>query len=67
MNLDMSLVKQIRFTEKKNFELRAEFLNAFNKINFNYVTGPGSSQTWGQVSSSQSGGRIIQFVLRLNF
>ena len=31
----MSLVKRFRFTEQKNFELRGEFLNAFNNINFN--------------------------------
>jgi hypothetical protein len=31
---DLSLVKKIRFTERINGELRAEFLNAFNNINF---------------------------------
>jgi len=31
---DLSLVKKIRFTERVNAELRAEFLNAFNNINF---------------------------------
>jgi hypothetical protein len=67
VNFDLSLTKQVRFTETKNFELRGEFLNAFNNINFDYVSNPGSSQTWGQVSSSQSGGRIIQFVARINF
>ena len=31
---DLSLVKKIKFTERVNGELRAEFLNAFNNINF---------------------------------
>jgi len=31
---DLSLVKKIRFTERVNGEVRAEFLNAFNNINF---------------------------------
>jgi hypothetical protein len=31
---DISVVKKIKFTENTNFELRAEFLNAFNNINF---------------------------------
>jgi hypothetical protein len=31
---DLSLVKKIRFTERVSGELRAEFLNAFNNINF---------------------------------
>jgi len=31
---DLSLVKRVRFNERFNFELRGEFLNAFNNINF---------------------------------
>lgn len=31
---DMSLMKRIRFTERVNLELRGEFLNAFNNVNF---------------------------------
>jgi hypothetical protein len=31
---DLSLVKKVRFTERINGEVRAEFLNAFNNINF---------------------------------
>ena len=31
---DISIVKKIRFTERVNMELRGEFLNAFNNINF---------------------------------
>ena len=72
---DLSLVKRIRFTETRNFELRGEFLNAFNNINFNGVMNPGTSQTWGQVTSAardlnqaqNPGGRLVQIVLRLNF
>ena len=31
---DASIVKRIKFTESMNLELRGEFLNAFNNINF---------------------------------
>ena len=31
---DLSIVKRVRITEGTNFEFRAEFLNAFNNINF---------------------------------
>ena len=31
---DLSLAKKIKFTEQMNLELRGEFLNAFNNINF---------------------------------
>ncbi|MBZ5496278.1 MAG: carboxypeptidase-like regulatory domain-containing protein [Acidobacteriia bacterium] len=72
---DLSLVKRVRFTETKNFELRAEFLNAFNYTNFYGTTCASSSQTCGRVSSAYSdrngqvdpGGRLVQFVVRLNF
>jgi hypothetical protein len=67
-NVDMSLVKQIRFTEQKNFELRAEFLNAFNEVNFNYSTScTGSGLNICQVGGVQGGSRRVQIVMRLNF
>jgi len=72
---DMSLVKRIRFSESKNFELRGEFLNAFNNINFSTPTVSGSSLNNGLISSAftdssnsqDPGGRLIQIVLRINF
>jgi hypothetical protein len=74
---DISVVKRVRFTETKNFELRGEFLNAFNSINFNVANGicAGSGTTCGQFSSAyrdpnqqnDPGGRLVQLVLRINF
>jgi hypothetical protein len=79
---DISIVKKIKFTETKNLEFRSEFLNAFNNINFlignpaNDVNGIGvGGATFGQVNNAYQdlsttndpGGRLIQFVLRLNF
>jgi hypothetical protein len=72
---DLSLVKRIRFTESKNFELRAEFLNAFNNINFVGQPCASSSQSCGQVTTAYTdpnqqqdpGGRLVQFVVRINF
>ena len=74
MRFDLSLVKQIRFAEKRSFELRAEFLNAFNNINFYGVSSIGGLSS-GQVTSAYTdasnqqdpGGRLVQIVLRLNF
>ena len=40
--IDLSVVKKIRFTERTNFELRGEFLNAINNQNF-FVGGPAST------------------------
>lgn len=80
---DLSIVKKTKITETVNFEFRAEFLNAFNHINFivgnpandvNVVGGFGT-QTFGQVTqayrdlstTNDPGGRMIQFVARINF
>jgi hypothetical protein len=81
--VDMSVVKKVKFTETKNLELRAEFLNLPNAINFivgnaandvNTVTNF-SSAAFGQTGSAYQdlsttndpGGRLIQLVLRINF
>jgi hypothetical protein len=48
-------------------EFRGEFLNAFNRVNFNGTTCTSSSQPCGQVSGMQGGNRIIQLVFRVNF
>jgi len=83
---DLSAVKRFRITERANVEFRAEFLNAFNNINFlvggtaavdvaaigNYAAG-GFGQvlnTWAYQDTSTTndpGGRLVQFVLRINF
>jgi hypothetical protein len=72
---DMSLVKRIRFTETKNLELRGEFLNIFNNINFYGTTCASTSASCGVVTGAyldssntqDPGGRLIQLVLRINF
>jgi len=80
---DLSLVKKIKFTERMNFEMRAEALNAFNNIN--WIVGSAGSDTnapggltsgffgrytaaYQDVSTTNDpGGRLVQLVLRLNF
>ena len=80
---DINIVKRFRITERWNLEYRAEFLNAFNNINFFF---PGSettsaatttltSSTFGRITNAfrdvsttdDNGGRIIQMVFRINF
>ena len=80
---DMSIVKKTRISERVNVELRGEFLNAFNNINF-LVGNPNndtntatnfSNAAFGQVTQAYNdqsttydpGGRLIQFVMRINF
>lgn len=80
---DISVVKKFRFTERVNMELRGELLNAFNNINFlvgaaaNDVNGLGGTgaTTFGRYTAAYQdtsttndpGGRLVQWVLRLNF
>ena len=88
---DLSLIKRTKITERVNFEFRAEFLNAFNNINFSIQNPSNATTTVGGTASgppagvansgfgrvgfayrdisttNDPGGRIIQFVGRINF
>jgi hypothetical protein len=80
---DLALAKKIRFTETFNLEIRTEFLNAFNNINFqpgaagNDINGLGnlSTTSFGRITSAYQdlsttndpGGRVGQIVVRINF
>jgi hypothetical protein len=80
---DLSIVKRTKITEKVNFELRGEFLNAFNHINFmiggagNDFTGIGgfAGDAFGRITTAYQdlsttndpGGRMVQIVARINF
>lgn len=80
---DLNLMKQFRITEKTNFELRAQFLNAFNQSGItirninNNTDSQGIGATFGQTrnafrdftvsGTNDPGGRLIEFQLRINF
>ena len=80
---DLALAKKIRFTESVNLELRMEFLDAFNNINFQPGSPSNDLNTLGNLTNSQfgritsayqdlsttndPGGRVGQVVVRLNF
>ena|SRR5688572_14586893 len=80
---DLSIVKKVHFSETMNLEMRGEFLNAFNNINFlvgaaaNDVNAPGGfgAATFGRYTAAYQdisttndpGGRLVQLVLRFNF
>ena len=80
---DLSFVKKTRITERINFEFRAELLDAFNNSNLRVTpatTTVGTvagitSTTFGQTTNAYAdlngtndpGGRLIQFVARINF
>jgi hypothetical protein len=80
---DLALAKHFKFTESVDLEMRAEFLNAFNNINFLVGSAGNDVNTLGGFTSSafgrmtaayqdtsttnDPGGRVGQLVIRLNF
>jgi hypothetical protein len=67
-NLDFSVVKFIPFTETVRAELRAEFFNIFNWTNFaNPNTNIAVPTTFGRITATSSGPRVIQFAFKVSF
>lgn len=67
LDLDMSLIKRIRFSENTNLEFRAEAFNVLNHTNFDV----GQSQSINSANFGRITGtfdpRILQFALKFNF
>lgn len=66
-NIDASLVKRIRFTERVNFELKTTFINLLNHPNFVFNTQNFDSTSFGRINSTSGGARIIHFTFKANF
>jgi TonB dependent receptor len=68
LNVDLSIIKRTKITEKLDSEFRAEFFNLFNRANFGQpnaavFTGP----TAGQITTLATPPRQIQFAFKLVF
>ncbi|MFL6333908.1 MAG: carboxypeptidase regulatory-like domain-containing protein [Pyrinomonadaceae bacterium] len=67
-SVDFSVVKYLPFTERWRGEFRTEFFNLFNWANF---ANPNSNisvpATFGRVTQTSAGPRVIQFAFKLNF
>ena len=68
MNVNMALLKSIRFTETMRIQLRMEAFNVFNSVNFvqNTQFAGINSATFGQISSTFDP-RQVQFAARFEF
>ena len=68
MDVDLSMVKKFRVTEKTAVSFRAEAYNLFNNPNF---AAPGfninTPQTFGQITATVSNPRFMQGALRFDF
>ncbi len=73
-HFDVALTKKTRIGEHANMEFRAQALNVFNITNF-LPGGNTTSSSFGQITTAyqdlsgtvDEGGRILEFVLRVNF
>ena len=61
---DFSLFKNIRVTESKQFQFRAEFFNLLNHTNFHNPDSDMNSQTFNRSSRP---GRLMRLALRTSF
>jgi hypothetical protein len=74
-HLDVSLVKKTKIGERANVEVRAQALNVLNITNFYLGSVTVNGTSFGQITSAfrdtsnavDPGGRILEFVLRVNF
>jgi hypothetical protein len=66
-NVDISIIKYFPITERTKLEFRSEFFNAFNMVSFANPVNTLASANVGQIVSTTTGPRVIQFALKVNF
>lgn len=66
-NLDGTMIKRFRFTERIGAEVRIDALNVTNSPNFNNPDGAFGSPTFGQINSTVGGERLVRFGARVTF
>ena len=64
--LDLNVVKRFRISESKNFELRADFIDALNSPQWGNPNTDINSLNFGNITSAD-GNRVIVIGVRLNF
>ena len=65
-DFDMALLKEFKFTESKELQLRFEVFNIFNHAQFTNPTGNILSSTFGFVTSARNP-RIMQIAMKFVF
>jgi hypothetical protein len=66
-NFDISIIKNTRIKEGHTFQFRTEFYNAFNTPQFANPDAVRNNLTFGQITSTSVGPRIIQFGFKYVF
>ncbi len=65
-DLDLSLIKHTKLSERNDLEFRAELFNLTNTPAFSQPNGSFGSTAFGTITSTTTEQRVIQFALRLS-
>jgi len=65
--VDFSVFKDIPLKEQLKLQFRAEFFNVFNHTNYAIPVNNVTSKSFGQITSTATSGREIQFALKVMF
>jgi hypothetical protein len=66
-NIDATLIKRVRFSDRIRLELRADAFNVLNHPNFGNPNGTFGGATFGEISSYQGSTRLVRFGARVSF
>jgi outer membrane receptor protein involved in Fe transport len=66
-NLDFSVFREFPIRERLNLEFRSEFFNISNHPNFGNPNTSMDSASFGQISTTLTNARIIQFAMKMMF
>jgi hypothetical protein len=68
-NADLSISRAfpLKFRESARLSFRSEFFNAFNRVNLGLPNGTIGNSSFGRVTSTDGGPRILQFSLKAEF
>jgi len=66
-NLDFGLFKNFQITERVELQLRSEFFNFTNHVNFDTPSSSVTSGSFGRILGTATGSRIGQFGLKIQF
>ncbi|MBP6004734.1 MAG: TonB-dependent receptor [Pyrinomonadaceae bacterium] len=66
-NVDISFIKMMPFGERYRGELRAEFFNVFNWVNYANPNNNISGANFGRIERASAGPRVIQLAFKFSF
>jgi hypothetical protein len=66
-NMDLALSKRTRIADRYNLEIKAEAFNLTNSVSFTNGDENINSATFGQITGTAVGSRVMQFSVRFDF